>query len=389
MTLKRPFRIAIVAGELSGDLLGAGLIYELKKHLNQVEFIGVGGPRMVAEGFQSLYDMKRLSVMGITDVLRRYPELYRIRQNLIQEWNRNPPDLFIGIDYTQFNLQLEQRLKHRGIKTVHIVSPKIWAWRQKRVLYIKKAVDLVLTLFPFEEQFYQKHGVPSQFIGHPLADQIPLDNNSTLIRQQGGFDADDEIVAVLPGSRAGELKYMMPLFLDVMKEISLSKPKIHFILPMANFNLRNLIMKQIKAKNYNLNLEIIDGRAQDAIIMSNVVLAKSGTATLEAMLLKRPMVVAFKWSFLTHLIIAPQLKIPSISLPNILANEELVPEFIQNKARCRPIAQKVLQLLNTSDSSQLTNRFLSIHKTLRQNANEKAALAILKVLGLPCTASFK
>ncbi len=382
LTPTRPLRIAIVAGEMSGDLLGSGLVRELKKHLNHVEFVGIGGPRMEEEGFNSLINMERLSVMGIGDVLKRYPELYKIRQRLYNQWTANPPDVFIGIDYSSFNLSLAIRLKRRGIKTVQLVSPKIWAWRQKRVFYIKKAVDLILTLFPFEEAFYKQYKVPVQFVGHPLADLIELNHNTAQNKQLFGYSPEDKVVAILPGSRAGELKYMVPLFLDVMEEIRKQEPQINFIIPIANLHLNAILKHYLNTKPRDFKLQITNGNAQEVMAAADVVLVKSGTATLEAMLLKRPMVVAFKWGALTHAIIAPQVKTPYISLPNLLANQKLVPGFIQGNAHAQTIARAVLQFLQLPSNDLLIQKFADIHETLKKNANQKAALAILDMLGI-------
>ncbi|HAT2049173.1 TPA: lipid-A-disaccharide synthase [Legionella pneumophila] len=379
--MKRLIRIAMIAGELSGDLLGAGVIRELKQHLTNVEFIGVGGPQMLKEGFHSLIDISELSVMGISDVLRRYPQLYLIRERLLREWTINRPDVFIGIDYPDFNLSVEARLKKQNIKTVHLVSPKVWAWRQKRVHLIKKAVDLVLTLFPFEEAFYQQHGVSAQFIGHPLADLIEINPSHSTLRKKYNYQSDDIVMAALPGSRAGEIKYMGPLFLKVMQKIAVERSHVHFIVPIACQELYPVFFRQFQTEYDHLKIQIIHGNAREAMAISDVVLTKSGTATLEAMLLKRPMVVAYKWSKLTHAIIAPQVKVPYIALPNLLANQKLIPEFVQEKADVDSIADSVLNLLDSSNHSELIKQFTDIHHTLRQNANEKAALSILRILG--------
>ncbi|HAT7796689.1 TPA: lipid-A-disaccharide synthase [Legionella pneumophila] len=380
MTMKRLIRIAMVAGELSGDLLGAGVIRELKQHLTNVEFMGVGGPQMLKEGFHSLIDISELAVMGISDVLRRYPQLYFIREKLLREWTINPPDVFIGIDYPDFNLSVETRLKKQNIKTIHLVSPKVWAWRQKRVHLIKKAVDLVLTLFPFEESFYRQYGVPAQFIGHPLADLIEINPNNAALRKKYNYQPNDTILAALPGSRVGEIKYMGPLFLEVMQRIAVAMPHVHFIVPIACQELYPVFFKQFQARYSQLKIKIIKGNAREAMAISDVVLTKSGTATLEAMLLKRPMVVAFKWSKFTHAIIAPQVKIPYVALPNLLASQKLVPEFVQKKATADCITESVLNLLASPNQSNLIKQFTDIHHTLRQNANEKAALSILRIL---------
>jgi lipid-A-disaccharide synthase len=371
----------MIAGEMSGDLLGAELIRELKKHQPHIEFEGIGGAQMLEEGFSSIVDMERMSVMGIVDVLKRYIELYKIRQRLVERWVMNPPDVFIGIDYADFNLGLACRLKKHGIKTVQYVSPKVWAWRQKRVVYIKKAVDLVLTLFPFEETFYQQYDVPAQFVGHPLADIIDLEIDSKQKKMELGFKTEDRLIAVLPGSRTGEIKYLGPLFLDVMQEISIHQPEIQFIVPLANANLRALFQEQVIRKEYTLKLHVTNQNAREVMAAADAVLVKSGTSTLEAMLLKRPMVVVFKWGAITHALIAPRLKIRFISLPNLLANRNLVPEFLQKKAIAKTIAQQVVQLLQSPEHEHLIQQFSDIHKSLRKNANENAALAILKLLG--------
>ncbi len=338
---------------------------------------------MLNEGFNSFVEMDRLSVMGIVDVLKRYVELYRIRQRLVRQWTLTPPDVFIGIDYADFNLGLAFRLKKQGIKTIQYVSPKVWAWRQKRVFYIKKAIDLVLTLFPFEETFYQQYAMPAQYVGHPLADMIDLDIDSSQKRVESGFATQDKLVAVLPGIRKGEIKYLGPLFLDVMQQISLHLPETQFIVPLASPDLCKIFQEQLTNKKYTLKLHITNQKARDAMAIADVVLAKSGTSTLEAMLLKRPMVVAFKWSAITHALIAPRLKVRFISLPNLLANKYLVPEYVQNKARAKPIAQHLIELLKTPCHEELMQQFSVIHHHLRQNANEKVALAVLNLLAHP------
>ncbi|KTD64189.1 lipid-A-disaccharide synthase [Legionella shakespearei] len=380
MTEKRPLKIAIVAGEMSGDLLGSGLIRELKNHYSPIEFTGIGGPLMQQEGFTSSIAMEKLSIMGFTGVLLRVPELLRIRKALIKRWTEEPPDVFIGIDYSDFNLSLELALKQLGIKTVHMVSPKVWAWRQKRVVKIKKAVDLMLTLFPFEASFYQKNQVPVEFIGHPLADSIDLQEGEISPRHHFGFSDKDKIIAVLPGSRMCEMKYMAPLFIEAMKEISIQESAVQFIVPMPTARLRLFFQKQLRAKNYNLNVQILDGKSKEAMAIADVVLVKSGTATLEAMLLKRPMVVAFKCDALSYAIAALCVKVRFISLPNLLADQGIVAEYIQKKATAKPIAKSVINLLDTRVSQQMKTQFSLIHQTLRQGASKKAALAILGLL---------
>lgn len=380
MNLKRRIKIALVAGEFSGDLLGAELINALKERYDCLDFVGIGGPKMQEAGLHSLVDMERLAVMGFADVLWRYRELYAIRKKLYQQWTSSPPDVFIGIDYPNFNLSLAARLKRHHIKTVHFISPKVWAWRQNRVFYIKKAIDLMLTLFPFEAAFYQKHQVPVQFVGHPLADTISLKVDSLQAKQQLGYKAEQELITVLPGSRMGEIKYMAPLFLDTMHLIALKRPNVCFIVPMASVKLQRLFEMVQANKGYRLNIRLINGQSHQAMAAANVVLTKSGTATLEALLLKRPMVVAYRCSSITHAIHMALLKVPFISLPNLLANQRIVPEYLQGKAQAQVLAKEMINLLTAANHYQLNKQFTLIHETLRQNASKDSARAIMNFL---------
>ncbi|KTC94598.1 lipid-A-disaccharide synthase [Legionella erythra] len=380
--MERPIKIAIVAGEPSGDLLGAGLMAALKERLQQVSFVGIGGPQMQSQGFQSLVPMEYLSVMGITDVLRRYPQLWLLRKKLIREWTMNPPDVFIGIDYSTFNLVIEKKLKQQGIKTIHYVSPKIWAWRQKRVYKVKEAVDLVLTLFPFEAAFYQQYEVPARFVGHPLADMIDTQIDKMRLRKEAGYTASDKILTLLPGSRLGELRYLGPLYLEVMNRLHQKQPDITFIVPLATPKAIVLFKEQWHASGYShLNIKLQQGGSREAMALANVVLVKSGTATLEAMLLKCDMVVAYKWSALNHLIITPQLKVKHISLPNLLANEALVPEFFQENASPLTISQCLLEKLNQVETPvKVMEKFNHLHWQLKQDASVKAAMAVMALI---------
>ena len=359
--------------------MGAGLITALKKQHPSIEFVGIGGPQMLKAGFNSLIPLEKLSVMGISGVIFRYFELRGILKNLLKEFTNRPPDLFIGIDYSYFNLLLAAPLKQQGIKTIQYVSPKIWAWRPKRVFKIKKAIDLVLTLFPFEKAFYDKYHVPATFVGHPLADYIDLSIDSASIKASLHYAPSDKIIAVLPGSRMGELKYMGPLFLEVMQTLQLTDPRLQFIVPMANPRLRETFETQLKTTGYRLNLQILNGQARQAMTAANLVIVKAGTATLEAMLLKRPMVVAYKCSALTYAIVAPQVRVAYSALPNLLANRAIVPEFIQHTAKAKCIAAKALTLLNENEGD-IRETFNTIHHQLRQNANERAADAVLNLI---------
>ena len=379
--INRPIKIAIVAGEMSGDLLGSGLMKALKKLHSNIEFVGIGGPKMIDEGCRSIHPMERLAVMGIVEVLGRLRELLAIRKSLFNEFTQNPPDLFIGIDAPDFTIPLELKLREKGIKTAHYVSPSIWAWRQKRVFKIKKAVDLMLTLLPFEAAFYSKHDVPVTFVGHPLANMIDVDLNVDLAKQHWGYSLADKVVAVLPGSRGGELKYIGPLFIEVMSQCHQIDPRIKFVVPLANAARKAQFERQLLLSETDFPVQLVDGHAREVMAGSDAVLVASGTATLEAMLLKRPMVVAYKWGAVSHAIISPLVKSPFISLPNLLANEALVPEFVQDKATPEKLVPAVLDQLNNDKNRQmLTQRFNELHLQLRRNANDEAAMALMKLL---------
>lgn len=374
-------RIGIIAGEMSGDMLGAGLIRALRERLPQVEFVGIGGPQMIDAGCRSLFPMDRLSVMGLVEVLGRLPELLRIRRELVDHFQAEPLDLLIGIDSPDFTLPIEARLHARGVKTVHYVSPTVWAWRQKRIKGIKQSVDLMLTLFPFEAAFYEANGVPVRFVGHPLAHRIGFDISTTLAKEQWGIPVNDRVVAVLPGSRGGELSHIGPLFADAMQRISEMDPRIRFLAPMANAQRRTQFEQILNHKGYVLNLEMVDGHAREVMAAADVVLVASGTATLEAMLLKKPMVVGYRWGAITHAIISRMVKVQHIALPNLLANETLVPEFIQENATPEALARAVLDALeDVMSAAWLKQRFDDIHQCLRRDADQEAADAIVELL---------
>lgn len=378
---ERPLKIGIIAGEMSGDLLGAGLIQAIRSRVEHVEFIGIGGPKMIDAGFRSLFPMDRLAVMGLVEVLGRLPELLQIRKQILKEFTDSPPDLFIGIDSPDFNLPVEAKLHDQGIKTVHYVSPTVWAWRQKRVFKIKKAVDLMLALLPFEAAFYEKFQVPVKFVGHPLANMISMDIDQASAKDHWGYSAHDRVVAVLPGSRGGELKFMGPIFIETMHQLSLMDPRIRFVAPMANEARKKQLEQQLLQRDIQLNLQLVDGHAREVMASADAVLVTSGTATLEAMLLKRPMVVAYKWGAITHAIISRMVKSEFVSLPNLLAGEGLVQEFIQENARPELLAKAVLDLLDdAAQRAKLTEKFSAIHKQLKRNANEEAAKAVLELL---------
>ncbi|WP_444436718.1 lipid-A-disaccharide synthase [Pseudomonas sp. A6] len=369
-------RVALVAGEASGDILGAGLMQALRERYPEIEFIGVGGPRMQAQGLVSEFPMERLAVMGLVEVLGRLRELLRRRKDLIRTLILARPDVFIGIDAPDFNLGLELQLRRAGIRTVHYVSPSVWAWRQKRVLKIKQACDLMLALFPFEAKFYEEHGVPVRFVGHPLANTIPLEADRAAAREQLGLPADAQVVALLPGSRGGEVGKLGALFLDTAERLLQQRPGLRFVLPCASPERRAQLEQMLQGRQ--LPLQLLDGQSHEALAACDAVLIASGTATLEALLYKRPMVVAYKVAPLTYAILKRLVKSPYISLPNLLAGRLLAPELIQDAATPEALAQHLLPLLD--DGSAQTESFDAIHRALRQDASAQAAEAVLALV---------
>ncbi|VVO27670.1 lipid-A-disaccharide synthase [Pseudomonas fluorescens] len=369
-------RVALVAGEASGDILGAGLMRALKARHPSVEFIGVGGPLMQAEGLTSYFPMERLAVMGLVEVLGRLRELLARRKKLIQTLIAEKPDVFIGIDAPDFTLNIELKLRQAGIKTVHYVSPSVWAWRQKRVLKIREGCDLMLTLFPFEAKFYEEQGVPVRFVGHSLADAIPLQADRAAARAELGLPAGP-LVALMPGSRGGEVGRLGGLFLDAAERLRALRPGVRFVMPCASPERR--VQLEALLAGRDLPLTLLDGRSHQALAACDAVLIASGTATLEALLYKRPMVVAYRLAPLTFWILKRMVKSPYISLPNLLAQRLLVPELLQDDATAQALAQTLAPLVG--DGEEQTRGFDEIHRTLRRDASNQAAEAVLKLIG--------
>ena len=376
--------IALVAGETSGDILGAGLIRTLKKHHPNIKFVGIAGPLMQAEGCQAWYEMDELSVMGIVEVLGRLRRILAIRRDITKRLIDLKPDVFIGIDAPDFNLSLEGKLKQAGIKTIHYVSPSVWAWKQKRVFKIKRNTNLILAFLPFEKAFYDKFDVPCRFIGHKMADDIPLEPDQTAMRQQLGIPVDCQCLALLPGSRHAEVTLLSEPFLKAAQLLRDKFPDLHIVVPLVNSK-RRAEFEQIKAEIApKLKLQLLDGHAREAMIASNAAILASGTVALECMLAKCPMVVGYKMKAFTFWLAKKLIKTAYVSLPNILAGKEIVPELLQHDCTPENIANHVLPFLE-GDNTELKATFLALHKQIRCNADEQAAQAVLDVLeDSPC-----
>ena len=375
--------IAIVAGEASGDLLGASLINAVKQRYPDAEFFGVAGPKMIEAGATSLFPMEQLSVMGLVEVLKHLPSLLAMRKQLFNTILERQPDIFIGIDAPDFNLALEKKLKHKGIKTVHYVSPSVWAWRQWRVKKIAKSVDLMLTLFPFEAAFYEQHNVEATFVGHPLADMIPMTTDAQQARDELGL-GDGRFVALLPGSRMAELERLSDLFIESAIECASKHEDVHFLVPFANEKTRQYFQRRLDANGMQLPLTLYTGQSRTVMQASDIILLASGTAALEAMLFKKPMVVAYKLADFTMWFLKKFriLKSSLYSLPNILAGREIVSEYIQADATTHNLSSALLKLLDDEDNNtQLIALYNDIHTSLKQDASQRAADSILGLIG--------
>ncbi|RUO68786.1 lipid-A-disaccharide synthase [Idiomarina ramblicola] len=372
MISKQRPKIAIVAGEHSGDLLGAGLMRAiLKRHPNAV-FIGVGGPLMAEQGMDSYFPMDDLAVMGIAEVFQQLPKLLKHRKNLVSYLISEQPDVMIGIDAPDFNLTVETRLKKAGISTIHYVSPSVWAWREGRIKGIKKAVDHVLCLLPFEKDFYDRHELPATFVGHPLADDIPMHWEQDLARKELKLESESEYLAILPGSRKGEIARMAPVFLRVAKKLAEKYPNLRFVAPMISQARAEQFQELIKQYSPELTIVLPVGESRKVMAASNYLLLTSGTVALEALLIKRPMVVAYRFHWLSYQIIKRLFHAPFFSLPNLLAGKEIVPELAQSEASEEGIEQALAELIER-DNTVLLEQFKTIHQQLKVSASEKAA----------------
>ena len=370
----------MVAGEASGDILGEGLIKGLKAIYPEIEFYGIGGPLMIAQGFKSQVPMEKLSVMGLVEVFSHLYELLGIRRELKNGLIECPPDVFIGIDAPDFNLSLEKALKDAGILTVHYVSPSVWAWKRKRIFKIKKAVDLLLCLFPFEGKYYRETKQNLAYVGHPLAKDIQKELASQIKISNETIDSDKTTIAILPGSRSSETKYLVPVFLEAASILYRDNKSLQFVIPAANQKRYDEISSQLGAfKEIPVNLVL--GQSRQVMQSADVIMIASGTATLEAALLGKPMVVAYKMAKLTYALYSRMLHTRFVSLPNILANELVVPELLQDNATAENIAEEISALLFDSEKRKSINqKFIAIQRTLNINSNTIAAKAVEKLL---------
>lgn len=380
MRQSRPLTIGIVAGELSGDTLGEGFIKAIQKRVPDVQFVGIGGPKMNALGCQSLFDMEELSVMGLVEVLGCLPRLLKVKSELVKHFTDNPPDVFVGIDAPDFNLRLEKNLKDIGIKTVHYVSPSVWAWRQKRIFKIEAATNLVLAFLPFEKAFYDKFQVPCEFIGHTLADAIPLENGKEKARDKLGLKQDKKWLAVLPGSRGAELKMLSQPFIETCQKLHSRHPDLGFVVALVNNKRREQFEQVWKSIAPELDFTLVDDTARNVIQASDVVMLASGTVALECMLVKRPMVVGYNVNAITAFIAKRLVNTEFVSLPNILAGKEMVKEFILEECHSENLFNEVDRLL-TSDNSEMMDKFTEMHHWIRKGADEQAAFAVLNLIG--------
>jgi lipid-A-disaccharide synthase len=377
--------IALVAGELSGDNLGAPLILAIKQVYPKAKFVGIGGPQMIAAGLESWTDIEDLSVNGFVDPIRRLPSLLRILLGTRDRITQIAPDCFIGIDFNFFNGLLEGMVKKRGMKTVHYVSPSVWAWRRGRIKSLRRNLDLMLTLYPFETQIYRDNGINVEFVGHPKADEISevqrIDAKAEARKKLDlRFEAAIQVppvIAMLPGSRGSEVKLSAPGFLMAAQIISEQKPGSCFIIPAANQKRHAQMAGLIKQHAPQLHIKLVMGESQTAMLAADAVLVNSGTATLEAMLLRRPMVMSYRLGSLTYAVVSRIVSIKHFALPNILANEKIVPEYLQSNATPEALANALLELLEDNEHPELMKRFARIHADLKRSSGEVAARAIL------------
>ncbi|GAC19874.1 lipid-A-disaccharide synthase [Paraglaciecola arctica] len=376
-------RVGIVAGEASGDILAAGLIKQLKKRYPNAIFEGIAGPKMQAQGCQSLFEMEELSVMGLVEVLSRIRRLMFVRKSMLHHFLANPPDVFIGVDAPDFNLGLALKLKEQGIKTVQYVSPTVWAWREKRIFKIAKATNLVLSIFPFEKQVYDKHHIPCEFVGHTMADDIAIKPDQQKARHALKLKENEIILALLPGSRKREVDTLLDVFIQSCLLLKPDVKQLKVLIPVINRQRKAQVDEYIQTHKPDLNIQVVIGHAREVMIASDAVLLASGTATLEAMLCKKNMVTAYKLSGLTYQLMRWLYKAKYFALPNVLAGEKLIPELLQNDVTPETISELLLPMLtiqNDDAQQALITKFESLHQSLKKDADVQSASAVANLI---------
>ncbi len=375
-------KVGIVAGEASGDILAAGLIKQLKKHYPNAIFEGIAGPKMLAQGCQSLFDMEELSVMGLVEVLSRIRRLLFVRKSMLNHFLANPPDVFIGVDAPDFNLGLELKLEKQGIKTVQHVSPTVWAWREKRIFKIAKATHLVLSIFPFEKQVYDKHQIPCEFVVHTMADDIAIKPDKQKARHSLQLQENTTVLALLPGSRKREVDTLLDVFIQSCLLVKSDIAELKVLIPVINRQRKDQVDEYIQTHKPDLCIQVVIGHAREAMIASDAVLLASGTATLEAMLCKKNMVTAYKLNGLTYQMMKWLYKAKYFALPNVLADEKLIPELLQDNVTPENISKLLLPMLTTQNAEQLAlvAKFETLHESLKKDADVQAALAVTNLI---------
>jgi len=383
MHRRTPLHIALIAAEPSGDQLGAALMQAINAQVSNVSYTGIGGPEMMAAGMQSLYPMEKLSVMGLVEILPHLPELLRIRSQITQHLIDNPPDIFIGIDAPDFNLGVAKKMKMAGIRSVQYVAPTVWAWKQGRVRILREALDLVLSIFPFEQEFLLSHHVPSIYVGHPLADQVPLNPDPAGARAALGLAHDAPLLALLPGSRVSEVKRLSRPFLESAAALAQQVPRLIVAVPMVNRRIHELFEQQRQLTAPDLDCTLIDKQADLVLEAADVVLTASGTATLQTLLYKKPMVVGYRVNAITYglLTLFRRIKVDYIAMANLLAGEALAPEFVQHQCTAEKITPALLRLMtDRQEIEEIQRRYRKIHQQLQQGAAAKAADAVLNLI---------
>ncbi|MFW8590278.1 lipid-A-disaccharide synthase [Glaciecola sp. 2405UD65-10] len=375
----KPLRVGLVVGETSGANIALGMLKQIKALHPNCIIEGIGSQPLIEQGMHSLFEMDELSVMGLVEVLQHLPRLLHIRKTVVQHFLDNPPDVFIGVDAPDFNLHVEQKLKDAGIPTVHYVSPTVWAWREKRIHKIGKATNLVLGVFPFEQAIYDQYNLPFQFVGHTMADSIPVEIDQMQARERLSIEAKSELLALLPGSRKREIESLLSIFLDTYRKVKVHSPHLKVIIPAVNDAREAQIREILKQENMLESCTITRAAARDVMIAADCALLASGTAALEAMLCKCPMVVAYKMSTLTYMMMKRLYKPAYFSLPNILANELLVPEFLQDEVNADNLSEQLLKVWRTNNKNVLS-QFIQIHKTLAAGADKQSAKAVLSLI---------